>query len=209
MTGLKKEIIEIALEKYLGLISMPDLVSELAGLAVVSEAHRKETIRYPNEKKPYVMCIISGVVRGYFPDDHGRCFSIFFAEQPGDPFWFPELHTMDNCGFDALTAVKFLMLPWEAFKNVMRRYDDPLRIRNRFLQHRVEDQFQHRLVFQIYNATERYLLFKKEYPDLENRIKDEYIADYLGITNVSLSRIRRALRDKAAVKTLKKENADD
>ncbi len=43
------------------------------------------------------------------------------------------------------------------------------------------------------SAEERYRRFLKEYPGLERRIKQHYIATYLGITPVALSRIRRKI----------------
>ncbi len=39
-------------------------------------------------------------------------------------------------------------------------------------------------------ATERYSIFKKEHPNLENQINQYHIASYLGITATQLSRIR-------------------
>ncbi len=39
-------------------------------------------------------------------------------------------------------------------------------------------------------AKERYEIFKKEYPNLENQISQYHIASYLGITPTQLSRIR-------------------
>lgn len=39
-------------------------------------------------------------------------------------------------------------------------------------------------------AEERYLQFLKEFPGLEKRVPQYHIASYLGITPVSLSRIR-------------------
>jgi CRP-like cAMP-binding protein len=44
------------------------------------------------------------------------------------------------------------------------------------------------------NATTRYLNFLAEYPQLETRVKQYHIASYLGITAVSLSRIRATLQ---------------
>jgi len=43
------------------------------------------------------------------------------------------------------------------------------------------------------DATERYLTFLKNFPLLVNRIPLSYIASYLGITQSSLSRIRKNL----------------
>lgn len=45
------------------------------------------------------------------------------------------------------------------------------------------------------NATERYLQFKKDYPELVNRVKQTYISTYLRIAPESLSRIRKALKE--------------
>ncbi|MEH6659798.1 Crp/Fnr family transcriptional regulator [Leeuwenhoekiella marinoflava] len=44
------------------------------------------------------------------------------------------------------------------------------------------------------DATTRYLEFMKKYPTLVNRIPLSYIASYLGITQQSLSRIRKNIR---------------
>lgn len=44
------------------------------------------------------------------------------------------------------------------------------------------------------DATTRYLSFQAEYPGLKTRIKQHHIASYLGITPVTLSRIRAQLR---------------
>lgn len=45
------------------------------------------------------------------------------------------------------------------------------------------------------NARTRYLQFKNDHPELEGRIHQFYIASYLGISPVSLSRIRRELKE--------------
>ncbi|WP_414588554.1 Crp/Fnr family transcriptional regulator [Scytonema sp. PCC 10023] len=42
-------------------------------------------------------------------------------------------------------------------------------------------------------ATERYLDFVKQYPDLVKRVPQYHIASYLGITEVSLSRLKRTV----------------
>ena len=45
------------------------------------------------------------------------------------------------------------------------------------------------------NAKERLILFREKYHFLENLISHADIASYLGITNISLSRLRRELRE--------------
>jgi len=50
--------------------------------------------------------------------------------------------------------------------------------------------------FVLLNPEERYLDFVKSNPDILNRIPDKYLANVLGITPVSLSRIRKRLSSK-------------
>jgi CRP-like cAMP-binding protein len=47
--------------------------------------------------------------------------------------------------------------------------------------------------FLVLDAEEKYRIFVQSFPDIENRIKQHYIASYLGITPVALSRIRRKM----------------
>lgn len=48
--------------------------------------------------------------------------------------------------------------------------------------------------FLLEDATTRYIEFKKKYPDIEKTTSQYYIASYLGITPVSLSRIRAEIK---------------
>lgn len=52
---------------------------------------------------------------------------------------------------------------------------------------------EHASSFTRFNNTERYQQFQNTYPNLEKRVKQYQIASYLGITPVSLSRIRKKL----------------
>jgi CRP-like cAMP-binding protein len=63
-------------------------------------------------------------------------------------------------------------------------------IRNFVEQLYIKKELKERILL-IYSAEERYRFFEQEYPDLEKRIPQYHIASYLGITPVSLSRIRK------------------
>ena len=49
--------------------------------------------------------------------------------------------------------------------------------------------------FLVENATERYLHFRKQYPQLIGRVPQKHIATYLGIAPESLSRIRKVMKE--------------
>ncbi|MGN0610522.1 MAG: hypothetical protein ACI4JI_01950 [Ruminiclostridium sp.] len=49
--------------------------------------------------------------------------------------------------------------------------------------------------FLVENATERYVHFKKLYPQICGKVAQRHIATYLGIAPESLSRIRKAMKE--------------
>ena len=48
--------------------------------------------------------------------------------------------------------------------------------------------------FLMMSSAERYQAFLDDYPFLQGRVKQSYLASYLGMTPESLSRIRRAIK---------------
>jgi CRP-like cAMP-binding protein len=52
---------------------------------------------------------------------------------------------------------------------------------------------QHASSFTMLNSTDRYRQFLVDYPGLEERVRQYHLASYLGITPVSLSRIRKKI----------------
>ena len=54
-----------------------------------------------------------------------------------------------------------------------------------------KDKLQKQITHSTQTAKERLTQFRMDFPGLENKIPHSYIASYLGITNVSLSRLRK------------------
>ncbi|MCI4667058.1 MAG: Crp/Fnr family transcriptional regulator [Bacteroidia bacterium] len=57
----------------------------------------------------------------------------------------------------------------------------------------MKTNFKHSESFMLYSAEERYLNYIEQFPHIVNRVPDKYIAGILGITPVSLSRIRKRI----------------
>jgi hypothetical protein len=50
--------------------------------------------------------------------------------------------------------------------------------------------------FVLFTPEQRYVKYIEDFPDMYNRVPDKYIAHVLGITPVSLSRIRKRISTK-------------
>lgn len=66
----------------------------------------------------------------------------------------------------------------------------------RILENELTQTFFNEVVYRSYNAKERLLTLRKQFPNLENLVPHNIISSNLGITNVSFSRLRNELSKK-------------
>lgn len=140
-----------------------------------------------------------GLVRSYIVDD--KADEITFQ-------LFPEQRTFGNISailfnegsrftFQALEKTKVYKIDYESFQILTAKNIQLLELNRMFLGKQIVKQaFQRIESFVLLSPEDRYKKFVKEYPDLNNRVPDKYIANILGITPVSLSRIRSRIATK-------------
>ena len=93
--------------------------------------------------------------------------------------------------FQALERTKIYAIDYDAFQRLASKNPEFSEFNVRFLSKRVMKQaFQRVESFVFLSPEERYKKYVKDYPNVINRAPDKYIAHVLGITPVSLSRIR-------------------
>lgn len=148
----------------------------------------------PYHKAGYVY---KGLVRSYYIDMDGNDITKgFFIE---DSLFMDESllnYANSICTYEALEDSTVFMVDAQKVKSVMMENDYLKRLYIASLEESLKYKIMRESEFLLQNATERYLNFLKRYPRLDNRVRQSYIASYLGITPESLSRIRRFLREK-------------
>jgi CRP-like cAMP-binding protein len=96
----------------------------------------------------------------------------------------------------ALTNCMYLKVPAGTFREISSQ-NDQIRMFGRAV---IEQEYIRNLNFEVlfrsYNAKDRLLYFRANYPNLENLIPHTVIASFLGTTPVSLSRLRNELTKK-------------
>lgn len=83
---------------------------------------------------------------------------------------------------------------------LLQLLDQPelLMIYNQQLVHALERHWQVKMMLYQSDAMTRYQWFRKQYPGLENKITGKHLASFMGMTPVTLSRLRRKLREQMA-----------
>ena len=148
----------------------------------------------PGDGEHDLWFVCDGLLRFYYLGEHGAESNKAFIET----------------GFAGPLAASALGLPViygvEALEDSQLLAADFMTFRALFDEHPVFERFGRKLAELLLmrkelrtrsllqqSATERYLSFKHEHPNLLRRVPQYQIASYLGITEVSLSRIKREL----------------
>jgi CRP-like cAMP-binding protein len=137
--------------------------------------------------------ITEGIIRVCRYDDNGEEMTKYFIDENNIVV---DLNSFDN-GIQATaylqaisdcTILVFSKPDWDELLHTIVGFDTIVR--------KIISKASHRKVVRLSalvseDATTRYLSFMEQYPNLVNRISLSYIASYLGITQSSLSRIRK------------------
>jgi CRP-like cAMP-binding protein len=95
--------------------------------------------------------------------------------------------------FETLEPTDVFYLDYDVLQTIISSNPKLEANRKFILQNLLKEALQRVDSFVLQTPEERYLGFIKEYPDIVNRVPNKFIANVLGITPVSLSRIRKRI----------------
>lgn len=184
------------IKTYFGLKIHKESLMKLLPYCKKIEFQKSEIILEIGEKMKNVYFILSGLTRSYYLDLEGRDITKSFIGEYNfciaESFFTKEKSI--QC-FEALEYTTALEFNADELKQLLLADDDLRNFYIKLLEATILYKMNRESGFQIKSATERYIDFKKEFPNLEKRVNQRYISSYLGITAVSLSRIRRTIRE--------------
>jgi len=140
--------------------------------------------------------IIKGVMRVCYYNNKGEEITRYFFDEN---HLVVELKSFENNVesseyVQAVTDCKMLIFSkadWEELSQTIVGWDQ---IIHKIFQKALMQKLERRSPLVEQDATTRYLTFMQKFPQLANRIPLSYLASYLGITQSSLSRIRKNIR---------------
>lgn len=147
------------------------------------------------EKVNHQYYVESGCLRTFFIDESGKEHTLQFAIHD----WWISDYTAFFAEEKAILNIEILQD--SVLYRVSKKDMDELFMKvddlNAFFRKKMERafaSFQKRILANLsQSATERYLDFVENYPNIEQQVKNYHIASYLGITTETLSRIRKEL----------------
>lgn len=160
----------------------------------LKEIPRKSHLLNHGDKWDKLYFIHSGILRMFYIDLEGRDFNkAFFGD--GQCLW-PVAPMDRNSGvlFNVAVIPKTALLEceFEPLFDFLERQGKWEEFALPFAERLVETKFQREHDFLLLSAAERYENLLKAYPAFIDRIPDYHLASFLGITNVSLSRLKKS-----------------
>jgi len=145
-----------------------------------------------NEKEYF---ILGGVCKSYLisPDGEEITISLFTENNIISPQSIRTSKNISNLNFKALTKLELVSMNAEEFESLMIENIEIRHSGNTVLQNELISKVEKEIGLAALTAKERLIEFRKKYRLLENLIPHTDIASYLGITNISLSRLRKDL----------------
>lgn len=95
--------------------------------------------------------------------------------------------------YRALEPTQLLEMDYDVLENILREHPEYEPLRNHFLMRMLAEALHGIESFVFWTPQERYEQLVANRQDIVNRVPDKYLASMLGITPVSLSRIRRRI----------------
>ncbi len=189
-----KELMETS-EQLLHVKMNMDDVKEILSISQTRMYQKGNIIVGINEKLTYIGFVLKGIVRSYYLDKDGNEITKNFHRE--------HLMIMDEgligyeesiCAYEAIEDSSIILFDVRKLKGLIQKSEKFKDLYIAVLESGIRYKIHRENEFLMNNATERYLQFEKDYPELVNRVKQTHISTYLGITPESLSRIRKALK---------------
>jgi len=139
--------------------------------------------------------VIDGVVRSHLKSEKGDIVTIsFYAENSVlTPNLIRTRDERSTLNYEAITDCTLLELNVSEFGDLIRDYRDVQEFANLILKNELSLKINKEIQLISLTSKARLIQFRKDYRMLENRVPHSMIASYLGITPVSLSRLRNTL----------------
>ncbi len=169
--------------------------SKIENLLEFESYSKGETFISKNKRNNNEYFVLDGICKSYLINPEGEEITIsFFVENSIlSPHSTRASNNISSHYFKALTNLELASINASAFEKLMIDNIEIREFGNRVLQLELQSKVEKEIGLASLTAKERLIEFRQKYKGLENLVPHTDIASYLGITNISLSRLRKDL----------------
>ncbi|NME69820.1 Crp/Fnr family transcriptional regulator [Flammeovirga aprica] len=162
--------------------------------------HRRSLMKddYFSKKGEYaqkVGFLLNGVIRAFYLNEQGKEYNKQFFVGPSLIGAYTSLltKTPNLIPQQALTDCEILEADYQQIEKLYSQHHSLERLGRKISEHYFLEKEKKELEMGLLEGEERYTIFQKDFPNLEQQIPQFHIASYLGISATQLSRIRKGI----------------
>lgn len=176
--------------------ALPDAILRDLTVQLTEESHPKNHVLLREGRVEHKMYFIErGMARAFCYRDDREITFWFGAE--GDVFFSYNSYVADKPGYESVELLEDSLLYSISYKAIRQLFDTRIELANwgrRLAEHELIKTESCFIGLQFQSAIDRYKNLLETNPALIQRVQLGYIASYLGVSQVTLSRIRAELR---------------
>lgn len=168
---------------------------ELFAIFRVRVVEKGDYLLHPGDRDHELLFVYKGLLRIYYLDNEGEEANKAFPAENGfaGPLATALLNLPSRYGIQALEPTVLLAARYRDYFDLLDRHPSFDRLGRKVVEWVLGERELREQSLLQQSAKERYLNFQDRYPDLVQRIPQYHIASYLGVTEVTLSRLKRSL----------------
>lgn len=167
------------------------LIAYLESICSCCHLKQKSILFNKNQKPDYIVFLLNGIARGYTVTDKGIDITECFEYQFGAPL-VPSLplDAPAEIFMETVTECDIIQFPISDVVELIRTNVAISQMYNDLLIQSMHRHLQLTKIVNQYSAEQRYKWFLSEYSDLVEKVSNKYIASFLNMSTVTLSRVR-------------------
>lgn len=172
-----------------------DEINELVPVHKVALLNANETFIKEGQVPRKFGFLLNGMVRYFYTDNHGREFTKMFFRENSFLSSYTAMIARERSLFtiQALTRAEIVEISFEHWLKVKQSNTKWDHFLIAILERAFANKEKRERELLLLDAESRYRIFRKEFHDMENKIRQHLIASYIGITPIALSRIRNKM----------------
>ena len=181
-------------QKALG-ISDETLVQEALRVSETRVLRKGEYLIRQGDVPAHVYFLMQGIVRGVLSDVNGKEITDCLVFKCGAPV-MPSSDITQAAPIDiqTLSECEVVRIAVSEINRLLRTYPALEELYRQLIVESARTHWELKIAIYQYNAMERYQWFQQVYPGLSEKISNKYIASFLNMTPVTLSRLKQELK---------------
>jgi CRP-like cAMP-binding protein len=172
-----------------------DSLTLISNLIEIEEYKKGDVFIQRGKRNNKEYFVYEGICKSFLHSPEGDEVTIayFLGGSVLSPSKTRSANAISHLNFQSLTDTVVASMDADKFEKLMIDHVDIREFGNMVLQNELLVKVEKEIALASLSAKERLILFREKYHFLENLISHVDIASYLGITNISLSRLRKDL----------------